>query len=138
MKLKFCGADRQVTGSSHLLTLKDGYKILLDCGLYQGNEPNLEDFNEQFLFKASDIDCVILSHAHIDHCGRLPQLVKHGFTGRIYSTHATKALTAILLADSAKIQEEDVKLYNKRQKKAKSPIRREPIYTLKDGLVTKG
>ena len=132
MKLKFCGADREVTGSSHLLTMEDGYKILLDCGLYQGNEPHLEDFNERFLFKASDIDCVILSHAHIDHCGRLPQLVKHGFTGRIYCTHATKALTAILLADSAKIQEEDVKFYNKRQRKAKSPIRREPIYTLKD------
>ena len=95
MKLKFCGAAGTVTGSSHLLTLDNGTKILLDCGLYQGAEAGYENFNEKFLFNPSEIDIVVLSHAHIDHCGRLPKLVKDGFRGRIYSTHATRDLTAI-------------------------------------------
>lgn len=93
-----------VTGSSHLLILDDNTKILLDCGLYQGAEPQYENFNERFLFNPAEIDIVILSHAHIDHCGRLPKLVKDGFRGRIYATHATRDLTAILLLDSAHIQ----------------------------------
>ncbi|MGB1243699.1 MAG: MBL fold metallo-hydrolase, partial [Chitinophagales bacterium] len=81
--IKFCGAAQTVTGSSHLLTLNNGYTILLDCGLYQGIEDKFEDFNESWQFKPSEIDCVILSHAHIDHSGRLPKLVKDGFSGEI-------------------------------------------------------
>lgn len=108
MKLKICGAAREVTGSAHLITLDDGYTILLDCGLYQGNTHGMKDFNENWLFDPSKIDCVVLSHAHIDHSGRLPKLVKDGYLGPIYSTHATRSLCAIMLLDSALIQERDV------------------------------
>ena len=91
MKIKFCGAAQEVTGSAHLITLDDGYKILLDCGLYQGNREEMRDFNKKFLFDPADIDCLILSHAHIDHSGRIPKLVKDGFKGEIHSTHATRS-----------------------------------------------
>lgn len=114
MDLKFCGAAREVTGSAHLLTLDDGYKILLDCGLYQGNDDEMSNFNRNWYFNPSEIDCVVLSHAHIDHSGRLPFLVKSGFKGKIYSTHATRSLCAIMLLDSAKIQEYDARYHNKR------------------------
>lgn len=117
MELKFCGAAREVTGSCHLLTLDDGYKILLDCGLYQGSDEEMANFNRNWYFNPSDIDCVILTHAHIDHSGRLPFLVKSGFKGSIYSTHATRSLCAIMLLDSAKIQEYDAKYDQKKQKK---------------------
>lgn len=115
MKIKFCGAAREVTGSSHLLTLDDGSKILLDCGLYQGSSEVMEDFNYEWLFEPSQIDCVILSHAHIDHSGRLPRLVKDGFRGIIHSTHATRSLCSIMLLDSAMIQERDAEYHNKRR-----------------------
>lgn len=105
-----------MTGSSHLLTLDDGTKILMDCGLYQGNEPEYARFNERFLFRPSEIDVVILSHAHIDHCGRLPYLVKEGFRGKIYSTHATRDLAAIMLLDSAHIQGRESAFTNRRRK----------------------
>ncbi|MEZ4929499.1 MAG: MBL fold metallo-hydrolase, partial [Chitinophagales bacterium] len=72
MKIKFCGAAGTVTGSSHLITLDDGFKILLDCGLYQGNESKYENFNYSWAFNPAEIDVLILSHAHIDHCGRIP------------------------------------------------------------------
>jgi len=107
MDIKFCGAARQVTGSAHLITLKNGFKILLDCGLYQGSAKYMKDFNTNWLFQPEKIDCVILSHAHIDHSGRLPKLVKDGYNGTIYATHATRSLCAIMLLDSAKIQERD-------------------------------
>jgi len=71
MEIQFCGAAQTVTGSCHLLTLDDGYKILLDCGLYQGRDEEFEDFNANWIFNPSDIDCMVLSHAHIDHCGRI-------------------------------------------------------------------
>ena len=86
MNIKFCGAAREVTGSAHLVTLDDEYQILLDCGLYQGNDDDMEDFNRNWYFNPSEIDCVVLSHAHIDHSGRLPFLVKSGFKGSIYCT----------------------------------------------------
>ena len=86
MKITFCGAAREVTGSSHLLTLDNGYKILLDCGLYQGNDDDMEDFNQKWLFNPAEIDCLVVSHAHIDHTGRIPKLVADGFKGKIYST----------------------------------------------------
>jgi len=84
MKLQFCGAAGTVTGSSHLLTLDDGFTILLDCGLYQGKDKDFDDFNGSWYFEPSKIDLVILSHAHIDHSGRLPKLVKDGFKGGIF------------------------------------------------------
>ena len=104
MQVRFCGAAREVTGSAHLITLDDGYTILLDCGLYQGRSKEMKDFNENFTFKPERVDCLILSHAHIDHSGRVPKLVKAGFQGPIYATHATRSLCAILLLDSAFIQ----------------------------------
>ncbi|MBK7569152.1 MAG: MBL fold metallo-hydrolase [Bacteroidetes bacterium] len=129
MKLKFCGAAGTVTGSSHLLTLDNGINILMDCGLYQGNEPEYENFNEKFLFDPAKIDIVVLSHAHIDHCGRLPKLVKDGFNGRIYATHATKDLTAILLLDSAFIQQRESAFTNKHR--TDEPAE-EPLYDVDD------
>jgi len=129
MKLKFCGAARTVTGSAHLLTLNNGFTILLDCGLYQGNDDAFDEFNESFLFDPKKVDCVILSHAHIDHSGRLPKLVKDGFEGQIYSTHATHDLSAIMLLDSAHIQERDAYYENKRRK---SGPKAKPLYNISD------
>ncbi|MCB0638821.1 MAG: MBL fold metallo-hydrolase [Lewinella sp.] len=128
MKVKFCGAAREVTGSAHLITLEDGYTILLDCGLYQGNEKEMEDFNRTWLFDPAEIDCLVLSHAHIDHSGRIPKLVKDGFRGTIYCTHATRSLCAIMLLDSAHIQERDAEYYNKRN----PDHPRKPLYESKD------
>ncbi len=128
MKIKFCGAAQTVTGSCHLLTLDNGYKILLDCGLYQGNDDAFDDFNKEWLFDPSEIDCMILSHAHIDHCGRIPKLVKDGFKGDIISTYATRDLCAIMLVDSAYIQERDAEFINKRQKGKYVT----PLYNVKD------
>ncbi len=135
MNIKFCGAAREVTGSAHLITLEDGYRILLDCGLNQGKGREVWDFNNRWLFEPSSVDAVILSHSHIDHTGRIPQLVKDGFKGPIHSTHATRSLCSIMLLDSAKIQEKDVEWYNKKllqskDKKKKTP--RRPLYTSKD------
>lgn len=135
MQLRFCGAARQVTGSSHLLTLENGYKILLDCGLFQGSYKEDLEANGHFFFFPKDIDCVVLSHAHMDHAGRLPKLIKDGFTGRIHSTHATRSLCAIMLLDGAYIQEKDAEYYN--QKNGKKPqkeifVPREALYTVKD------
>ena len=139
MKIKFCGAAREVTGSAHLITLDDGFQILLDCGLCQGGKDSWEK-NNQWYFKPEDIDCLILSHAHIDHCGRIPKVVKDGFKGPIYATHATRSLCAIMLLDSAKIQERDAEYYNhkilkKKKKKNKDKNKqytlREPLYTSK-------
>ena len=139
MKVKFCGAARNVTGSAHLITLDNGYKILLDCGLYQGRREGMDDFNRSWYFAPQDIDCLILSHAHIDHSGRIPRLVKDGFEGLIYSTHATRSLCAIMLLDSARIQERDAEYYNRKMlKKRKSKKNkkkfalREPLYTGKE------
>lgn len=129
MHIQFCGAAGTVTGSSHLLVLDDGTKVLMDCGLYQGNEPEYEKFNERFLFRPSEIDVVILSHAHIDHCGRLPYLVKEGFRGKIYATHATRDLAAIMLLDSAHIQGRESNFTNKRRKDDQED---EPLYDAKD------
>lgn len=127
MQITFHGAAREVTGSAHLVTLDDGYKILLDCGLYQGRNEQMEDFNRTFAFDPADIDVLVLSHAHIDHSGRVPKLVKDGFRGKIYATHATRSLCAILLLDSAFIQEKDAEYYNR-----KHDDRREPLYLRPD------
>jgi metallo-beta-lactamase family protein len=133
MKIKFCGAARTVTGSAHLITLLDGYKILLDCGLNQGRGKEVWNFNNRWEFDPADVDCVILSHAHIDHAGRIPQLVKDGFDGALHCTHATRSLCSIMLLDSAYIQEKDVDYYNRKllRKKKGGQLRR-PLYTTAD------
>jgi len=131
MKIKFCGAAQTVTGSAHLLTLNNGFKILMDCGLYQGGDPDFDDFNEDFIFDPKEVDAVILSHSHIDHSGRLPKLVKEGFEGKIYSTHATRDLCAIMLVDSAHIQERNAYYINKRNKN-KGAKKVEPLYNIDD------
>lgn len=135
MKIKFCGAARNVTGSSHLLTLDNGYQILLDCGLYQGSGLSVWENNNKWEFDPTSIDAMILSHAHIDHCGRIPQLVKSGFSGDIICTHATRSLCGIMLLDSAKIQERDVEWYNKKiqsKKSKKGQKLRVPLYISED------
>jgi metallo-beta-lactamase family protein len=133
MKITFCGAARTVTGSAHLIELDDGFKILLDCGLYQGYDKEMKGFNQRWYFKPTQVDCLVLSHAHIDHSGRIPKLVKDGFKGKIHATHATRSLCAIMLLDSAKIQERDAEYYNKRKKRqGKLKELRKPLYTAED------
>ncbi len=117
MKLKFCGAAGTTTGSQHLLEI-NGKRILLDCGLYQGSRKHAYEVNCCFPhFDPRLIDAVVLSHAHIDHSGNLPNLASKGFTGNIYATHATRDLCQIMLADSARIQEGDIEWLNKHRKK---------------------
>ena len=131
MTIKFCGAAGTVTGSSHLITLDDGFTILMDCGLYQGHEEKFEEFNSNWLFDPSEIDCVILSHAHIDHSGRLPKLVKDGYKGPIICTHATRDLSTIMLMDSARIQVRDAEYQNEKEKR-KGEDRILPLYEPSD------
>ena len=117
MKLKFCGAAGTTTGSQHLLEI-NGKRILLDCGLYQGSRKHAYEVNCCFPhFDPKSIDAVILSHAHIDHSGNLPNLTSKGYTGNIYATHATRDLCQIMLADCARIQESDIDWLNKHRKK---------------------
>jgi len=131
MKLTFCGAARTVTGSKHLVELSNGKRLLLDCGLFQGRRAIADEMNEQFLFDPTGIDAVLLSHAHIDHSGLLPKLYKEGFRGRIYATHATYSLCALMLLDSAHIQEKDIHFVNKiRARKGEPPKR--PLYSRED------
>lgn len=122
MHIQFCGAAQTVTGSCHLLTLDNGMKVLLDCGLYQGNEEDMAAFNYQWYFKPEEIDLLILSHAHIDHCGRIPKLVRDGFKGKIFCTSATRDLTAIMLIDSAHIQQSDAEYDAKKTGKVVKPL----------------
>ena len=132
MQIKFCGAARNVTGSCHLITLDSGYRILLDSGMFQGGGKEDEISNRKLYFDPSTVDCLILSHAHIDHTGRVPFMVKEGFKGCIHSTHATRSLCSIMLLDSAKIQERDAEQDNKRllkKKKKNNKIKLvEPLY----------
>jgi len=134
MKLTICGAAQTVTGSKHLIEV-NGHRLLLECGLFQGKRKNTYDFNLNFDFDPSSLDAVILSHAHIDHSGNLPNLVKSGFDGSIYATHATRDLADIMLKDSGHIHEYDVKYVNKkRKKKGLPPV--EPLYTIQDAART--
>jgi len=133
MKIAFHGAARTVTGSKHLLTLSNGKKYLLDCGMYQGMGKETDELNHDFGFNPSEVDHLILSHAHIDHCGLIPKLVKDGYQGKVYATPATKDLASILLSDSAGIQENDLKFVNKtRAAQGKSYL--EPLYKMDDVL----
>lgn len=132
MKIKFCGATRTVTGSCHLLTLDNGFKILLECGLYQGHEDLVDDFNNHWKFDPAEINLLIASHAHIDHIGRIPKLVKDGFSGNIICTHATHDLAAIMLLDSATIQERDAEWANEKNLRKQNGKKAEPLYTVDD------
>ena len=135
MKIQFIGAAQTVTGSLHYLQV-NGSKFVLDCGLVQGKRKEAFEMNRTFdYFDPAELDFVILSHAHIDHAGNLPSLVKKGFKGNIYATHATKSLAEILLLDSARIQEKDVEFVNKRRKKQGKNLF-EPLYTEEDAKQT--
>lgn len=128
MKLKFCGAAGTTTGSQHLLEV-NGQRILLDCGLYQGRRNDAHEVNCCFPhFDPKTIDHVVLSHAHIDHSGNLPNLSSKGFEGNIYATFATRDLCQVMLADSARIQKSDAEWMNKKRKKEELPLI-EPLYT---------
>ncbi len=131
MKIAFHGAARTVTGSKHLISLKNGKKILLDCGMFQGMGRETDAMNEDFGFNAAEVTYMILSHAHIDHSGLIPLLVQRGFKGHIYCTPATFDLTEILLLDSAKIQEDDTKFKNKKLRKEGKP-EVAPLYSVDD------
>jgi metallo-beta-lactamase family protein len=133
MKINFQGAARTVTGSKHLITLESGKKILLDCGMFQGRQVEADELNKFFLFNPEELDAVILSHAHIDHSGLLPKLVKDGFKGPIYSTFATKDLCEIMLTDSAHIQETEAYYTNKYRSKTGKPFVT-PLYNSTDAV----
>lgn len=132
MQITFHGAAQTVTGSQHLIEVNNT-RILLDCGLFQGKRSISRERNRHLPFDPASIDVVVLSHAHIDHSGNLPNLTSHGFTGDIISTFATRDLCAVMLADSGHIQEQDAKYLNKkRERQGEPPI--EPIYTQDDAL----
>src|SRR5574341_472829 len=137
MKLTFWGAARTVTGSMHEVAV-NGKRYLLDCGLYQGRRKEAFERNIIFPFPPSSVEAVGLSHAHIDHSGNLPTLVKNGFAGPIYATAATTDLCDAMLRDSAHIQEKDALFVNKRRhrRKALDPLAQDgevhPLYTLED------
>lgn len=131
MKITFHGAARTVTGSKHLITLANGKKILLDCGMFQGLGKETDLLNRDFGFDPKEVSVMILSHAHIDHSGLIPRLIAEGFEGRIFCTSATKDLTTILLRDSAEIQEDDIKYINKRRG-AEGMTYLRPLYTSED------
>lgn len=131
MKIAFHGAARTVTGSKHLLTLKNGKKILLDCGMFQGMGKETDGLNRDFGFNPAEVDVMVLSHAHIDHSGLIPKLVKDGFRGKIFCTPATRELAKLLLEDSGEIQESDVKYTNKKRLAEGQPFLR-PLYTVED------
>jgi metallo-beta-lactamase family protein len=127
MKLEFFGAAAEVTGSCHILHV-GGRRVLLDCGLIQGSRKDEERNRDPFPFDASKIDAVVLSHAHLDHCGRLPLLVKRGFRGPVFAHEASCELVAILLADAAHLAERDAEYRSRKTGK-----RIKPLYTLEDG-----
>jgi metallo-beta-lactamase family protein len=131
MKIAFHGAARTVTGSKHLITLKNGNTILLDCGMFQGMGKDTDALNRSFGFEPGGVTAMILSHAHIDHSGLVPRLVKEGFKGNIFCTDATRQLSNLLLEDSAEIQENDAKYHNKGSKVQGTPLL-QPLYTVED------
>lgn len=133
MKITFLGADRTVTGSCHMLEV-NGKKILLDCGMFQGPKIIRSLNYRDFAFNPGEIDAVVLSHAHIDHSGLLPKLVKHGFAGRVHCTKVTRELCDILLPDSAHIQESEAEFLNRKGKRAGRSVV-EPMYTVDDAYI---
>lgn len=130
MQLRFQGAAREVTGSAHVVQVL-GCTILLDCGLFQGRRAEVQEKNRRVPHRPAEIDAAVLSHAHIDHAGRLPFLVKEGFRGTIHTTRATRDLCEVMLADSAHIQEKDSEFLSRRGRSAAAPL-----YALKDVSTT--
>jgi metallo-beta-lactamase family protein len=126
MHIKFCGAARTVTGSQHLVTV-NGKRILLDCGLFQGRREESRQKNRSFHYNPTGVEALVLSHAHIDHCGNIPNLVKQGFNRNVYATRATVDLCNVMLRDSAYLQERDAEWL---RKKKREDI--EPLYTVED------
>lgn len=137
MKIKFIGAAREVTGSKHLITTDSGKKILLDCGMFQGKGLETDGMNRDLGFDPSLIDHIILTHAHIDHAGLIPYMYKLGFRGSVITTNATRDLCAIMLTDSAFIQEHDTLTFNKRRAKKGLPLVT-PLYTQADATAAMG
>jgi metallo-beta-lactamase family protein len=137
MKIKFIGAAREVTGSKHLIIVDSGKKILLDCGMFQGKGLETDSMNRDLMFDPSQIDHIILTHAHIDHSGLIPYVYKLGFRGSVICTNGTRDLCAIMLADSAFIQEHDTVTFNKRRVKKGLP-QVAPIYTQADATACMG
>jgi metallo-beta-lactamase family protein len=137
MKIKFIGAAREVTGSKHLITTNSGKTILLDCGMFQGKGLETDGMNRDLMFDPSKIDHIILTHAHIDHAGLIPYAYKLGFRGSVICTNATRDLCAIMLADSAFIQEHDTMTFNKRRIKKGLPTV-DPIYSQADATACMG
>jgi len=131
MKIKFLGAAREVTGSKHLVTTESGKRILLDCGMFQGKGLETDGMNRELGFDPSQIDHLILTHAHIDHAGLIPYMYKLGFRGSVITSSATRDLCSIMLADSAFIQEHDTITFNKRRAKKGLPLVT-PIYSQAD------
>jgi len=130
MRLSFHGAAQTVTGSQHLLEINDK-KLLMDCGLYQGRRDESYERNRSFSYDPANVDALVLSHAHIDHCGNIPNLARQGFGGPIYATKATADLAAIMMADSGRIQEADAEFVNKKaSRRNDGPV--EPLYTEAD------
>ncbi len=136
MRISFHGAAHTVTGSQHLLEI-NGKKLLLDCGIYQGKRSVAYERNLRFRYDPTAVDAVILSHAHIDHSGNLPNLVKQGYEGAIWATRATKDISTVMLADSGRIQESDAEFVNKkRAQRDEEPV--EPLYTEQDAEAAAG
>src|SRR5262245_25754430 len=130
MLIHFFGAARTTTGSAYLLEINQ-QRLLLECGLFQGRRGESIERNRSFPFDPKQLDAVVLSHAHIDHCGNLPNLCRQGFSGNIYCTFATRDLASIMLEDSAEIQRADAEFISrKRAKQGRPPV--EPLYTATD------
>ena len=134
MNVQFWGAARTVTGSMHLVEC-GGQRVLLDCGMFQGRRKEAFERNRSLPFDPRSVNAVVLSHAHIDHSGNLPSLIKGGFRGTIFATSASRDLSAVMLLDSAKIQEQDIEYVNKRRNRnGETPF--EPLYTVRDATQT--
>ena len=135
MKLEFHGADRNVTGSCHLVRCRDKC-ILIDCGMYQGGREMDEENRQAFGFDPKEIDVLLLTHGHLDHCGRIPLLVKKGFKGKIVTTAATRELARLVMLDSARIQEEEADFRNKKAHRNGRTEEATPLYTTLDALTS--
>lgn len=136
IKIKFLGGVGTVTGSSHLVSA-DKSQVLLDAGLFHGHRDEFYNINTTLHYNPHTLNALILSHAHIDHCGNIPTLIKNGMRSRIYATSATRDLAKLMLEDSGKIQEEDIKYLNKINRRLGLPLRR-PLYTRKEALKVAG
>lgn len=133
MKIEFCGAAEGVTGSCHLISTQK-HKVLLDCGQFQGGKAEDAMNFEDFPFNPAEIDCVILSHSHIDHCGRIPLLMNRGFKGPVYCTDATADLLEVMLKDSGYIHEKEAQWKNEKAERAGKSFRVQPLYTFNDAI----